>query len=215
MCRRTSVDVYSEWLGIPDGPRPPDHYTLLRLVQFEDDAAKIRKNYRTLNAHVRKYATGKYSVQSQELLNELARVMLVLTDPERKREYDESQGREFEDDGSGQARSTVEALVTSGVLSRAQAREAEEFAAPRGLSQRDAVVQLKMCSLEQATMAYAEELQRPFVDLSEMTPDDDMLDLFPRQFVKRNRILPLFADDDMLLVACVEEPDHELEDQVR
>ena len=28
------IDVYKEWLGIPEGDRPPDHYQLLRLVQF-------------------------------------------------------------------------------------------------------------------------------------------------------------------------------------
>lgn len=209
------MDVYSEWLGIPEGERPPDCYTLLRLVEFEDDVERIRNNYRKLNAHVRKYATGKYSVRSQELLNELARAMLCLTDPERKREYDESRGREFDDEAAAGARSTAEALVAAGTLSRAQAREAEAFAEPRGLSIRDAVVQLKMCSDEQATMAYAEELQRPFVNLADMTPDDEQLDLFPRQFVKRNEILPLFVDDDMLLVACAHEPDPELEDEIR
>lgn len=38
-----ALDVYKDWLGIPDGPRPPDHYTLLRLVQFEDNTEKIRE----------------------------------------------------------------------------------------------------------------------------------------------------------------------------
>ena len=36
-----ALDVYKDWLGIPDGPRPPDHYTLLRLVQFEDNTDKM------------------------------------------------------------------------------------------------------------------------------------------------------------------------------
>ena len=54
------IDVYKEWLGIPEGTRPPDHYTLLRLLQFEDDMEKIRTNYRKLNAHVRKYSMGQY-----------------------------------------------------------------------------------------------------------------------------------------------------------
>ena len=94
------LDVYKDWLGIADGPRPPDHYTLLRLVKFEDDPQKVRNNYRKLNGHVRKYASGQYSVQSQDLLNELAKAMLLLTDPERKRDYDESQGRVFEEDES-------------------------------------------------------------------------------------------------------------------
>ena len=67
----TTLDVYKEWLGIPDGPRPPNHYELLRLVKFEDNTDKIRGNYKKLNGHVRKYASGQYSVRSQELLNEL------------------------------------------------------------------------------------------------------------------------------------------------
>ncbi len=37
------LDVYKEWLGIPDGPRPPDQYELLRLVRFEDSIDKVRK----------------------------------------------------------------------------------------------------------------------------------------------------------------------------
>jgi len=77
----SDIDVYKEWLGIPADVRPPDHYTLLRLVMFEDDAEKVRANYRKLNAHVRKYATGQYLLRSQELLNELAKAMLCLTDP--------------------------------------------------------------------------------------------------------------------------------------
>ena len=54
------LDVYKDWLGIPDGPRPPDHYELLRLIRFEDATDKVRNNYKKLNAHVRKYATGQY-----------------------------------------------------------------------------------------------------------------------------------------------------------
>ena len=72
----SEIDVYKEWLGIPEGDRPPNHYTLLRLVLFEDDIEKIRGNYRKLNGHVRRYATGQYLKQSQDLLNELAKAML-------------------------------------------------------------------------------------------------------------------------------------------
>ena len=92
-----AIDVYKEWLGIPEGQRPPDHYQLLRLVQFEDSLEKVRKNYKKLNGHVRKYATGQYSNQSQTLLNELAKAMLCLTDEELKLEYDRSLGRVVDD----------------------------------------------------------------------------------------------------------------------
>lgn len=212
----TAIDVYKDWLGIPEGPRPPDHYTLLRLVQFEDDAEKIRKNYRKLNAHVRKYATGQHSVRSQELLNELAKAMLCLTDPDRKREYDESLGRAVEvpEDVLGR-RPMGDILVGRGLITSEQKSEAQSFAEARGLSMRDAVVQMKLVDVETATQAYAQELGRSYVDLNEMTPDDSVLDKVPRSVVKRNAILPLFVDDDVLLVACVDEPEPDLEEELR
>ena len=66
------LDVYRDWLKITETQRPLNHYQLLRLKPFEDDVARIRAHYRKLNAHVRKYATGDYAEESQELLNELA-----------------------------------------------------------------------------------------------------------------------------------------------
>ncbi len=52
----------------------------MRLKQFEDDIGKIREHYRKMNAHVRKFAAGEFAKQSQDLLNELAKAMLCLTD---------------------------------------------------------------------------------------------------------------------------------------
>lgn len=210
------MDVYKEWLGIPEGERPPNHYELLRLVQFEDDVDKVRAHYKKLNAHVRKYATGQYSSESQALLNELAKAMLCLTDPDRKRDYDESLGREFETESEELGRRPLlRVLADDGVISREQIREVEDFADARGLSNRDAVVQMKLASSEKATQALAVELGLPFVDLNDMLPDDSVLDRVPRGVVKRHSILPLFVDDDMLLVACVDQPDPELEDDLR
>ena len=210
-----TLDVYKDWLGIPEGTRPPGHYDLLRLVEFEDDVEKIRTHYKKLNVLVRKYASGQYSKQSQELLNELAKAMLCLTDPERKREYDEGLGREFdeaEDDGP----KTLEGiLIEHGHIDRGQAKEAIEFADARGLSMRDAVVQMKLVDATTAQAAHAEELGCPFVDLDDMLPEDEMLDLLPRSFVKRFSIIPLFIDDGVLLVAGVHESLPELEDEIR
>jgi hypothetical protein len=212
----TTLDVYKSWLGIPDGPRPPGHYELLRLVEFEDDPEKIRANYKKLNAHVRKYASGQYSLRSQELLNELAKAMLCLTDPERKQEYDESRGRVAETVGPEAGRRTLgKVLVDRKVISREQLKEAEAFAEARGLSLRDALVQMKTCDPATAAQALAEELGRPFIDLSDVIPDDSVLDLVPRSTVKRYAVLPLFIDDDTVLVACVDEPDPEFEEEVR
>ena len=143
-----ALDVYKEWLGIPEAPRPPDHYALLRLVQFDDDVDKIRKNYTKLNAHVRKYAGGQYSLQSQELLNELARAMLCLTDSRQKREYDESLGRETDATGLPGRKSLGDWLLEQGHITGDQRDEAESFAEARGLSLRDAVVQMKLVDVD-------------------------------------------------------------------
>jgi hypothetical protein len=210
------LDVYKEWLGIPEGPRPPDHYQLLRLVQFEDSADKIRGNYKKLNTHVRKYATGKYSVESQELLNELAKAMLCLTDAERKREYDVSLGREFEEETDAFGRRPMERLLFERKqITQTQLEDAREYASKLGLEMRDALVQLKFVEPATAAQALAEELGFPYVDLSDMIPDDSVLDRVPKSVVKQNSILPLFIDNDMLLVACVHLPTQELEEELR
>ncbi len=211
-----ALDVYKDWLGIPDGPRPPDHYTLLRVVQFEDDTEKIRANYRKLNGHVRKYASGQYSIPSQDLLNELAKAMLCLTDPERKREYDESQGREFPEELTRTGtRLTENVLAEQGVISKSQIKDVKEFADKRGLTVRDSVVQMKLTDIDTATRAYAVELGLSYVDLAETVPDDSVLDRVGRSTVKRNSIIPLFVDNDYILVACTDEITHDLEQELR
>ncbi|APZ97049.1 general secretion pathway protein GspE [Fuerstiella marisgermanici] len=210
------IDVYKEWLGIPEGDRPPDNYTLLRVVMFEDNVDKIQTNYRKLNAHVRKYATGQYLKESQDLLNEMAKAMLCLTDPDAKQEYDESLGREApqQDDGD-EPRTVLQYLVSKNVIKRGQVAEIESFADARGLTHRDAVVQMKLADQTQATQALATELRMSFVDLDDMLPEDDVLDRLPRNVVKRHRCLPLFEDRGKLLVACVDEPPPDLEDEIR
>lgn len=210
------LDVYKDWLGIPDGPRPPDHYALLRLVQFEDDGEKVRKNYKKLNGHVRKYATGQYATQSQDLLNELAKAMLCLTDLDRKKEYDRSLGREIDDRDEETGRRPLTAfLQDDGTITSGQAQEVKEYSDKTGLSLRDAVVQMKYANQDQATRALAAEYGRPFLDLTEVIPDDSVLDQLPRSIVRRYTCLPMFIDDDGVLVACADEPAHELEDEIR
>lgn len=211
----SEIDVYKEWLGIPEGVRPPDHYTLLRLVQFEDDIDKIRGNYRKLNAHVRKYSTGQYLLRSQELLNEMAKAMLCLTDPDGKHEYDLSLGRAPSATDDEEPKTVLEYLVSKSLVKRSQVSEIEHFAEARGLNHRDAVVQMKLVDPIDATRALAVELRLPFVDLEDMLPEDHVLDMIPRRVVKKHSCLPLFEDRGRLLVACIDEPSPALEDEIR
>src|SRR5512140_3832124 len=115
---KKDLDVYRDWLEIADSNRPLNYYQLLKLKPFEDDAAKIRSSYRKLNAHVRRYASGEYGPQSQQLLNELTKAMLCLTDAQRKREYDVTLGRE--DQGEGRRRTFEESLLANKVLTPQQ-----------------------------------------------------------------------------------------------
>ncbi len=211
----SEIDVYKEWLGIPEGDRPPDNYTLLRLVMFEDDVEKIRGNYRKLNAHVRKYATGQYLVRSQELLNEMAKAMLCLTDPDGKHEYDLSLGREPTNSEDDEPKTTLQYLVAKNIIKRSQVSEIEHFAEARGLNHRDAAIQMKLAEPIDATRGLAAELRLPYVDLEDMLPEDNVLDQIPRRIVKKHSCLPLFEDRGRLLVACIDEPSPALEDEIR
>lgn len=211
----TDFDVYKDWLGIPEGPRPPDHYALLRVVQFEDETDRIRGNYKKLNAHVRKYATGQYSIRSQELLNELAKAMLCLTDLERKREYDLGMGREFGEELPGGRKLMETLLVEQKHISLPQLKEAKAYADKAGLDLRDAVVQLKMVEPAIAAQALAAERGLSYVDLADMLPDDDVLDQVQKPIVKQHSILPLFIDDDVLLVASVDLIEPNVEEELR
>ena len=209
------IDVYKDWLGIPEGTRPPDHYTLLRLLQFEDDTEKIRANYRKLNGHVRKYSSGQYVLRSQELLNEMAKAMLCLTDPDGKRDYDRSLGREPLVTDEEEPQTVLEYLISKNLIKRSQVSEIEYFAEARGLNHRDAVIQMKLVEPVDATRALAVELRLPFVDLEDMLPEDSVLDMIPRRVVKKHSCLPLFEDRGLMLVACIDEPSPALEDEIR
>src|SRR5262245_20651899 len=140
--------------------------------------------------------------------------MLCLTDLERKREYDQSQGREFEEEDKGPL--TMDQILLEGKhISPDQAKEARAHAERAGLDLRDSFVQLKMVAPDIAAQALAQELRLPYVDLADMLPDNAVLDEVPKATVKQHSILPLFIDQGVLLVACVHQIDHELEDELR
>ena len=135
------LDVYRDWLGITDTERPLNYYQLLRLKKFEDDTEKIRSNYRKLNAQARKYAAGKFGDQSQQLLNELAKAMLCLTDAKRKAEYDASLGRKEE---AKLGRTLEEILIRRKVVDSAQLAKARNYASAVGVEICEALVQQKL-----------------------------------------------------------------------
>ena len=81
-------DPYHRWLGIRDQQRPPNHYRLLGLELFEDDADVIAEASDRQMGHVRTHQTGRHSETSQRLLNELAKAKVCLLNSDRKAKYD-------------------------------------------------------------------------------------------------------------------------------
>ncbi|HVX12061.1 MAG TPA: hypothetical protein VHC22_12845 [Pirellulales bacterium] len=85
-----SFDALHKWLGIPPAEQPPHHYRLLGIAVFEADADVIESAADQRMTHIRSFQTGKYSAQSQRLLNELSAAKLCLLDADRKAAYDDT-----------------------------------------------------------------------------------------------------------------------------
>ena len=207
------LDVYRDWLGIKETARPLNHYQLLLLKVFEDDIPKVRSNYRKLNAHVRKYASGEYSEKSQELLNELAKAMLCLTDSKRKSEYDATLGRK--DKGSDRRRSFEEILLATKEVDQAGIERARRFAKAVNVEMRDAVIQQKVVSSEKASQAYAESIGLPFVELADLILDEKLLRKMPVVMARQHSCAPILIDEGQLLVASPNPIAPDIEEQMR
>jgi len=207
------LDVYRDWLGVTETTRPLNHYQLLRIKLFEDDASKVRDHYRKLNAHVRKYATGDYSEQSQDLLNELAKAMLCLTDAQRKREYDVTLGRKG--GGEGQRRTLEEILLANQVIDQSQLEKARRFADQVGLEVRDAILQQKLASPDIVMLAYAESQGLPYVELDDVGVDEALALQIPPMTARQHSCVPIMADGGQVLMASPNPLVPDLEEELR
>ncbi|MHC4176415.1 MAG: GspE/PulE/PilB domain-containing protein [Planctomycetota bacterium] len=207
------LDVYRDWLGIKDTARPLDCYQLLRLARFADDTQKIRTHYRKMNSHVRKFATGPYAAESQELLNELARAMLCLTDVQRKREYDASLGRKVA--AEGRQRTLEEILLAGKTIDRDQLDKARSYADAVGLEVRDALVQQKMAAPDVVMLAYAESLGLPYVELEDVGVDEELVPRVPPTLARQHSCVPLMTDEGQLLMASPNPLIPDVEEELR
>jgi hypothetical protein len=187
---------------------------LLRLRKFEDDAAKIREHYRKMNAHVRKFATGDFAKQSQDLLNELAKAMLCLTDAQRKAEYDVSLGRETTGD-DGKRRSLEEILLRRSVIDQAQLQKARNYSTAVGVEIRDALIQQKLAPADVVMPAYAESIGLPYLDLAEFDIDPALARRVPAYIARQQSLAAVMIDNNQLLVAAAHVLEPQVEDELR
>jgi hypothetical protein len=207
------IDVYKEWLEISEPARPLNYYQLLKLEMFDDEPANARNSYRRMNAHVRKYAAGEYGPRSQELLNELAKAMLCLTDAMRKAEYDVSLGRAEAKATKG--RTLEEILVGRKIVESAGLEKARRYAKTVGVEIRDALMQQKLAPAEAIMQAYAESVGLPFVDVNEIGVDERLVPQVPAVLARQQSCAPLMIDDGRVLVVSPNQLAPEVEDQLR
>ena len=207
-------DVYRDWLKITETARPLNHYQLLRLKQFEDSAAKVREHYRAMNAHVRKFAAGEFAKQSQDLLNELARAMLCLTDSRRKSEYDVSLGRKDAGAG-GKTRTFEQILLANKVVDQAALDKARNFAKAIGVEIRDALVQQKLARYDEVLPAYAESIGLPYLDLNDVPLNAKLIAGVPPMMARQHSCVPVLVDGNELLMASPNPLDPNVEEELR
>ncbi len=213
MDSKKSLDVYHDWLGIKEPDRPLDYYQLLRLKRFDDDQQRVRRHYRKMHNHARKYATGEFSHASQELLNELARAMLCLTDVRRKTEYDESLGRKAV---ASQKRNQLEdILIEQALLSHQQLDIAQQYAEAVGLPLRDAILQKEFVSQLEVMQAFAQAEGLPFLELRDVTIDESLFPRISAVTARTHSVVPLMIEHNHLLLASPNPLDLHLEEDLK
>lgn len=209
-----TLDVYRDWLKITETNRPLNHYQLLRLKQFEDNSSKVREHYRAMNAHVRKYSAGEFAKQSQDLLNELAKAMLCLTDAQRKGEYDATLGRK-DARVDGKARTFEQILLANKVIDQAALDKARNFSKAIGVEVRDALVQQKLAKFEAVLPAYAESIGLPYLDLGDVPLDAGLIGRVPPMMARQHSCVPVMVDREQLLMASPNPLDPNVEEELR
>jgi HEAT repeat protein len=85
----TSIDPYRQWLSIDDMERPPNHYCLLGLALFEGDPEIIWAETMHRMAVVLEHDPGPHCELARQLFDELEMARSCLSDPRRKKKYDD------------------------------------------------------------------------------------------------------------------------------
>ena len=85
----SNFDPYHQWLGIPPGEHPINHYRLLGLALFEENGNVIAHAADRQMSHLKSFSVGPHASDSQRLLNELAKVRLCLLTADAKTAYDQ------------------------------------------------------------------------------------------------------------------------------
>lgn len=83
-------DPYHKWFGIPPNEQPPNHYRLLGVELFEADPEVIDIAADQRMLHLKTYQNGSNARASQDLLTEVAKARICLSNETTKQDYDRS-----------------------------------------------------------------------------------------------------------------------------
>lgn len=83
-----TFDPYYKWLGIPAEQQPPTLYRLLGTNDFERDIEAINAAADSRMGFLRGLQTGPHANLAVQLLNEVARARVILSNPSRRAAYD-------------------------------------------------------------------------------------------------------------------------------
>ena len=82
------MNLYHTLLDLPESDTPPDHYVLLGVPRFTDDAKQIQAAMIDRSTKLRAWDNTKYYREADALLNEVIAAGTILEDPARKAVYD-------------------------------------------------------------------------------------------------------------------------------
>jgi hypothetical protein len=152
-----------------------------------------------MTAHVRKIATPEHAEEARQLIQQLVKAVLCLSDAHRKREYDLSLKRP--DPGIVKRRTMEQALLAQNAIDPDELTKARNFAVSVGIELRDALIQRKLASADVVMLAYAESVGLPYLELADISVDEALSQQMPPLLARKNSCVPLMIDDNQLLVA--------------
>ena len=84
-------DLYTDWLGVPEGDRPPHHYDMLLLPLWTRDANAIEEAARKQMDRLDKYSVHPDRAKRelcQSMMNDVASARVVLSNSAQRQAYD-------------------------------------------------------------------------------------------------------------------------------
>jgi type IV pilus assembly protein PilB len=109
----------------------------------------------------------------------------------------------------------AEILIRRGVISADQFHEAERMAKDERAKPEDVLVRLGYATGDEVMRAVAEATKYPYVNLSEVSIPESVIELVPESVARENKILPMAEEEGVLTVIVSDPDDYNTMDKLR